>query len=236
MRTLKIALFFLGMLIVENSLAQSGPRNGPYNGTLRFTLAQGGNVYQDSSGSVYTLYDLGQKNQQIMMGTPYLEYPTWQEGSIQLKENMPEMSCKIAFNVASNEVLCRFNDDTTTYKFKPVSFTIWDKKFVRLANHGYPVYYQVLYNGNTQLLGSYKRQMTLLKPQPYGNKFFIGYFLGIERYYYLKLPNSPLRAFTLTRKSFLRALGNNIDPKRLPVGETLTLNDVVQVLADSPIH
>ena len=171
-----------------------------------------------------------------MMGTPYWRYPTWQEGSVQLKANKPEVPCQIAYNVTANEVLCRFSNDTTTYTLEPAAFTISDTKFVRMPNHGYPTYYQVVYKGSAQLLSSYKRKMNILSPQPYGDAFFIGYFLGMERYYYVKLPNGSLHSVALTRKSLMRAMGDNVDTKLLPNENALTVNDVIRVLADYDAH
>jgi hypothetical protein len=80
--------------------------------------------------------------------------------------------------------------------------------------------------------------MTLVRPQPYdnGSASLVGYFLGIERYYYLKLPNAPMRTFQLTRRSFMHAMGDNVDVRLLPPGEALTVADVVRVLADYDAH
>ncbi|NEU70236.1 hypothetical protein GK091_25385 [Spirosoma agri] len=230
------SLLTISLLSQTLSWAQSGTRSSAYNGGMRFTLAHGRDVRQDSTGQVYTLFNLGKKNQQIMKGTPYWAYPTWQHGSIQLKTGMAETPCQIAYNVATNEILCRFNQDTTTYQLEPVAFKIWDAKFVRLTQHGYPTYYQILYQGDAQLFSSYKRQMKLLLPQPYGSAYLIGYFLGLERYYYLKLPNGLFHTFQLTRKSFLQAMGDNVNRSLIPPGETLTVDDVVRVLTDYDAH
>lgn len=206
------------------------------NGNLRLQFAQGRTVRQDSAGRTYTLFDFGRKNQVIMLGTPYWTYPTWQGGTVQPAEDSPATPCQIAYNVASNEVLCRFNNDTTIHPLKPVAFTIGDEQFVRRNQLGYPAYYRVVYRGQAELLEGVKRPMTVLKPQPYGDAYLMGYFLGLERYYYLKLPDGPLRSLELNRKSLMRAMGDNVDTKLLPAGETLTINDVVRVLADYDAH
>ena len=109
--------------------------------------------------------------------------------------------------------------------------------FVRLSEKGYPFYYQILYKGDAQLFEGYKRKMTLVRPQPYASRAsLIGYFLGLERYYYLKLPNAPMRTFQLNRRSFMQAMGDNVDTRLLPPGDALTVADVVRVLADYDAH
>lgn len=171
-----------------------------------------------------------------MLGTPYWDYPTWQKGTVQSQANESALPCMIAYNVISNEVLCRFNNDSTAYRLKPEAFTIGDAQFVRRALLGYSSYYQVLYDGSVKLLESVRHKMKFVKLQPYGNSYLRGYYLGLERSYYLKLPNGSLHPFALTRKSLIRTMGDSVKTKLLPVDQSLTVSDVVRFLADYDVH
>ncbi len=218
--------------------AQYGGRSATITGAMKYRLQQARTVGQDSAGRVYTVFNGTGRNPWILFGTPYWTFPTWQPGRVQLTDDSPMTACSIAYNVMTNEVLCRFNQDTTTYTLKPVAFAIEGMPFVRLSEKGYPFYYQILYKGDAQLFEGYKRKMTLVRPQPYDNSraSLIGYFLGLERYYYLKLPNAPTRTFQLNRRSFMQAMGDNVDTRLLPQGDALTVADVVRVLADYDAH
>ncbi|GEM_PF-3247550 len=218
--------------------AQYGSRGATATDAMKYRLQDARIVRQDSAGRVYTMFNSGRRNPWIMFGTPYLTFPTWQPGSVQLTDDSPMMPCSIAYDVLSNRVLCRFNQDTTTYVLKPVAFTIEGRPFARLSDKGYPFYYQVLHKGDAQLFEGYKRKAKMVRPQSYdtSDALLVGYLLGMERYYYLKLPNAPMRTFQLTRRSFMHAMGDNVDTRLLPPGDTLSVADVVRVLADYDTH
>lgn len=242
MRPVPVLIFTMLLYLTASAAglgqAQQGSGTTTAANATKYRLLDARTVRQDSTGRVYTVFNSGRRNPWIMFGTPYLTFPTWQPGNVQLTDNSPMTPCSIAYDVLSNRVLCRFNQDTTSYVLKPVAFTIEGKPFARLSDKGYPFYYQVLYKGDAQLFEGYKRRAKMVRPQSYNasDALLVGYLLGMERYYYLKLPNAPMRTFQLNRRSFMHAMGDNVNTRLLPPGDTLSVADVVRVLADYDAH
>lgn len=192
-------------------------------------------VLKDSLGRVLTLFDYGKKNQLYVMGTPYWAYPTWQAGTVQLSEEVTPMACQVAYNVVSNDLLFRFNDDQEVYAYIPARFSIGPVQFVRHFTPGnYPTYYRVLYSGKAQLLENFRRKVIRLNKLPFDKAYtyLIGRYSALEENYFIQLPGHKMKSVQLTRHSVLNVLKNNVDTIHLPPGPTLTVQDITNALAD----
>ncbi|GAB3696192.1 hypothetical protein GCM10027592_19000 [Spirosoma flavus] len=194
-------------------------------------------VYKDADQQIVTtceFYNAKGKSataayrQETYLGSPFLTYPVWQKGSIQVKKQDKVLPCDLAYNVVSNEVMCRFEGDTTPVVMTPEFFTINGSDYTRQPTKRYTT---VLYNGKTKLLMSQSRQIEAI--HNYGftkNKDIIGAYQTTTKYYIQKL-DSKLEGSKLSKKSILSLLASQHDKlkDRLPTDQ-LSVNDVIEVL------
>ncbi|MBD2704919.1 TonB family protein [Spirosoma sp. BT702] len=176
-------------------------------------------VYQDTKGHVLTRFDQyasqtdgPRHNEVLYQGSPFLTYPVWQAGKVRLDESGQVLVCELAYNLVTNEVLCRFPDDLAVKIVTPSAFTINDIEFIRQPNKSIAVkqrlYLTILHQGPTKLLASYSKQA---KPA-YGNNTGYdkdlavkGYYQDYTKYYIQKGDASP-EFISLSKNSLVSVL------------------------------
>ena len=181
----------------------------------------------------------------IYKGSPYLTFPTWQKGSIQLEANSTPISCPVEFNIATNQVYCELQAGKPI-SVMPYRFTIENRTFIvypiKVLGKKLPDYYELLHEGKINLLVQRKRVlMSAFKSrdiyQSQSNKYSgpNGEYNGSyedKLKYYLQLPDSPPKAVELTSQSLLKALpgSSTFLRSRLSVN-SLTVDKVIEALA-----
>lgn len=236
MHTIRLLVLAAFVSLIASCVRQNGQHTVSLANPSQITMNPAKHtVLKDSLGRVLTLFDFGQKNQLYVMGTPYWTYPTWQTGTVQLSEEVAPMACQVAYNVVSNDLLFRFNDDPEVYAYRPARFSIGPAQFVSHLTPGrYPTYYRVLYKGNSQLLENFRRKVTRLNKLPFGNaySYLAGRYSSLEENYFIQLPGQKMKPVQLTRRSLSSVMGNNINVSTLPPGPSLTVQDITNVLAN----
>ncbi|GAB3957094.1 hypothetical protein GCM10028805_48860 [Spirosoma harenae] len=122
-------------------------------------------VYQDDKGQLFTTFETyassvntGPRVQITYLGSPFLTYPVWQSGKVQLDKNSKEIDAELAYNLVTNELMCRFPDNPAVKIITPEAFSIQDSRFIRpqtaLPGKSYRPYLMVVSNGPTKLLKS----------------------------------------------------------------------------------
>jgi hypothetical protein len=165
--------------------------------------------------------------QTVYLGSEYLTYPVWQNGSLTMSGSKTAIPCRIAFNLMTNQVICRFPEDSAIHLVAPDAFTINDIPFVsRVNGKSERAYYRVLYAGKTRLLVQYKCTLRPTNREPYAllDQAFDGIYQR-QNNLYIQQNNEPIQRVRLSRKSLvtvLNALGKLPDyhaPKKLTVQE-----------------
>lgn len=198
-------------------------------------------VSMNKAGQVITTCEVYGKNshtQQVYAGSPFLTYPVWQAGKIQLDRKGQEFTCELAYNLVVNEVQIRLIGDSTDRVVTPESFTINSTEFVRQRNKllgiDYRLYTTTLYNGQTKLLVSLTKRIDGYQNDSNGytkESSMAGVYKTLSNYYIRKGDAKP-ELITLTKASVLSALyeqAEKIAP-RLP-NRNLTLDHVADALA-----
>ena len=166
-------------------------------------------------------------------GSPYLSFPIYEAGVLEFTATDRKIPCQLAFNLAANQVICRFNKDSLEYAIIPDAFTVGSRRFVRKSSpRGEQVYYMVLYTGKSRLLAQLKSTLQLTKREPYVlDDLFDGTYVRQERYF-IERANKSLQEVTPSKKSVLKALA--VPPTQLPVTPTkdkLTVQEMIGLVA-----
>lgn len=169
----------------------------------------------------------------VYAGSPYLSYPVYEDGLLEFRSNNQKIPCKIAFNLQTNQLLCRLANDSTERAIFPDVFTIGTKRFITKTDHsGNRIYYMVLYAGKSKLLMQLKMALKLTERRPYDQDILNDGAFIRQEHYFIELADSTLRSVHLTRKSVLKALGS-VPGRALPSGKKnkMTVPDVVKAVA-----
>ncbi|MFC5407866.1 hypothetical protein ACFPMF_01000 [Larkinella bovis] len=171
--------------------------------------------------------------QTTYLGSEYLTYPVWQNGSLELANHRNSIPCRIAFNLMTRQVLCQFEGDSVVRVVMPDAFTINGMHFVSLPeNKTERIYYRVLYAGKTRLLAQYKCSIRRVSNEPYAaEQAFDGTYFT-QKSFYLQRDNQRLRRIGLSRKSLINAL--DVAPGTLPAYLTkkkMNVHDLVAAVA-----
>lgn len=205
-------------------------------------------VYKDEKGQLLTSVDTYGAttikstgyNQVVYIGSPFLHYPIWQDGTILVDRSGKPIACRIAYNMATNEVFCQLGEDSTMKIVTPEVFTIDGAEYVRQRNSllgiDYRLYAQVLHNGPTQLLQSTTKQLEPMNStDALGNRHNRELNLqGVYRTqtnYYIRKGDARPELISLTKKSLLEAFYDQseaIAPK-IP-NRALSQFDVIDVI------
>ena len=199
---------------------------------------------KDANGQIITTCDVYESasatssshKQVVYLGPPYLTFPTWLKGTIQLDQGGPVMACKLAYNLVTNTIQCQFDSSLTVSNVTPYAFTIHGMTFTRQMNSVLGVDYQLYTNQlNTGQTTLAKRISSQLIIGSIDNKYvksspFQGSYQPAITYYIRKGDAKP--ALTdLSRKSILAILyeqAQAIAP-RLPK-RSLTPQELLSVL------
>ncbi|UFH53955.1 hypothetical protein [Spirosoma sp. KNUC1025] len=149
-------------------------------------------------------------SQVVYLGSEYFSYPIWQDGTMEVGNAGNSVSCKLAFNLVTNEIHCQLAGDSRTYIVLPDAFTIGDARFVSqvINKAGKPerAYFMVLYAGKTRLLKQIKCTLKQRDNDVYMLEDpFNGTYLR-QHTYYIQRSNEAPRLVTLSRKSVLAVL------------------------------
>ncbi|WP_460674020.1 hypothetical protein [Larkinella ripae] len=172
-------------------------------------------------------------SQTVYLGSEYLTYPVWQHGSLEFGNRRNAISCQIAYNLLTSQVLCQFEGDSVIRTVTPDAFTINDIHFVsQLNSKGDRTYYRVLYAGKIRLLAQYKCSLRRVEKEPYTlDQAFDGTY-NRQKSFFIQRDDQPLRRVGLSRKSLLDALDGT--PDKLPdylTKKKLTIYELVDAVA-----
>ncbi len=146
----------------------------------------------------------------IYLGSEYLTYPIWQNGTLEMSGAPKAVPCRICFNLVTNDVQCQFAGDSGTYRVAPNAFTINGMRFVsqisQRSDKVERLYYRVLYGGKTKLLKLYRSRLSVRDNDVYKlDDSFNGTFVQ-QKTFYIQRDSELLRPVVLSRKSVLDVL------------------------------
>lgn len=177
------------------------------------------------------------RGQATYLGSEYVSFPFWQPGTLKLGASNREVSCKISYNLVTQEVKCQL--DTTASQettVMPDAFTINGVDFIRYANQpnsAAPAFYgTVLYAGPTKLLKKMQRKLQMTEPVDGYNKAeeFNGYYETLTSYFIQK-EDKRLIPVSLTKKSILAALSDRSDQVSAKLtAKKISVDELVNVL------
>ncbi|NID09627.1 TonB family protein [Fibrivirga algicola] len=200
-------------------------------------------VSKDVYGQIVTtceVYESGSSTapshkQETYLGSPFLTYPAWQMGRVQIEPGGKEITCELAYDLVANEVLCHFEANSSLTRLTPYAFTIGGLTFVRqlssLSAGMAKRYTTVLYEGPTKLTKSIaSRLIPTLTTNGYDKRsVFAGYYQQKETYYIQKGDAQP-ELTDLDEASLLKTLhgrqtplATNASTKQLPISEAIRL-------------
>ncbi|AUD05676.1 hypothetical protein CWM47_29840 [Spirosoma pollinicola] len=203
-------------------------------------------VYQEKDGNVFTSvdsYSPGKTNtytKLTYLGSPFLTFPVWQPGKIRLDMEGNVLDCQLAYNLNTNEVLCRFEGDSAVKTVTPAVFSINNTEFVRYQNSlmgiDYRLYYSIIHNGPTKLLKSLSNQLGYMNSEEqirvrsYRDLNLSGSYRIITKYFIQKGNGEP-KLISLSKKSLMDALADQAFAleSKIPT-KSLTTNEVIDIL------
>lgn len=191
-------------------------------------------TYTEPNGLLINRTDRKQGlSQTVYLGSEYITYPIWQNGSLKEEGSPNFIPCGIAYNLVTNQVFCQFPGDSVSHVVSPEAFTINDMHFVSRPNKKADrSYYRVLYAGKTRLLVQYKCTLQPISNEPYVlQESFDGTYRR-QISFYIQQDNAFLQPVQLSRKSLLSVL--NVPSTKLPSSlskKKLTINEVVNALS-----
>ena len=196
-------------------------------------------VYQDKQGQVLTTCDYYRETsgsvtpahtQETYLGSPFMSFPVWQLGTIQLDKQGQELSCELAFNLVSNEVMCRFSGDSTTKLVIPEVFTTngttFTRQLIKLPGVKYHIYYTPLNAGKTRLLKSLTARLE--DNHVNGPNRDIKGKYTTQTNYYIQQEDAQPQPVELTQKSLVNALsGPFVDAQAIVPSGLLSPQQVI---------
>ncbi|QHV99849.1 hypothetical protein [Spirosoma endbachense] len=205
-------------------------------------------VYQDDKGQVMTTMDVYGSarinstayNKVTVLGSPFLTYPVWQEGKVQLDRSGKEINCRLAYNLVTSEILCQFAGDSTVKIITPELFTIKGIEFVRqqssLAGINYYQYASIVHNGPTKLLKSLTKRLEPMNNSEIINNKHNKDILNSSIYrtqtnYYIQKAAARPDLISLSKKSLLDVFYEQSEKIAAKIPDkNLTLFEVVEII------
>ena len=178
--------------------------------TSLYNLAHGQEFIKDNQGRVISV----QKYTDIQ-GTPFL-VDTWTKAIVRLKSNGNFSNISVKYDLVEDQLLFRdvksdqpmeFIDQVLEFKLiaDDESWSIFKKGFKASDGNTSNNFYQVLYDGGTQLL---KRKVKkVIEDRPYNSAVTVKTFNEVETYYIAKA-NEPLK-IKKDKKQILTALADH---------------------------
>ena len=209
-------------------------------------------IFQEKNGQVYTTCDVyssginaqsslaATHNQVTYKGTQFSTFPIWQAGTFRLDRKGEEIKGELAYNLFSNEVLCKLAGDSAVRTITPEQFIIngvaYTRQKANLPGVSSFSYFSRLYDGPTKFLVSSGKKLMPFQSGASGNGYEkssnVSGTYQLFRNYFVQKGNAQPEYITLTKKSLLDRFydqSEKIAP-RIP-DKDLTLNDVIQVIA-----
>ncbi len=170
--------------------------------------------------------------QTVYLGSEYLTYPVWQDGELTMSGSKTAIPCRIAFNLMTNQVICRFSGDSAIRSVSPEVFTINGTRFISRTNgKADRIYYRVLYAGKTRLLAQYKCTLRPTAREPYTlDQSFDGMYQW-QKNYYIQRNNDSMQRVRLSRKSLSTVLDASGKLPNYPIPKKLTVYELVAAIA-----
>ncbi|ADB36919.1 hypothetical protein Slin_0862 [Spirosoma linguale DSM 74] len=144
----------------------------------------------------------------VYLGNPFLTYPIYQEGTLELTPNQPVIHCQLAFNLVDHQVRCLLPGDSIERAVFPDAFTVNGRRFIaRAGSIGHRSYDEVLYTGKSKVLVRHRATLTVFHKEPYQfDEPFDGAYTQNKRYF-IELEGQPMQEVDLFKKSVLKILG-----------------------------
>lgn len=166
-------------------------------------------------------------------GSPYLSFPIYEDGFLELGANQPPIGCKIAFNLVTNQVLCQLTGDSVGHAILPDAFRVGRGRFVcQLGPNDERVYYLILYAGKSRVLAQLETTLRLTKQEPYRlEERFDGRYSRQERYF-IELAGKAAQSVSLSKKSVRKVLQVTSDQRLTSAHKNkLTVPELVGAVA-----
>ncbi|ADB39757.1 hypothetical protein [Spirosoma linguale] len=193
-------------------------------------------VYQDANQRILTscdFYNAAGKSgtaayrREIYLGSPYLTYPVWQAGSLQVKEGDKALTCEVAYNIVNREIMCRFPGDSSVIVMTPERFVINDNEYIRQPNHSYIT---ILYDGPTKLSMTQSRQMEAYTHASFTKDEEIIGLYKTTTTYYIQKGSKQIKLVNPSKKSILSLLADQKEKINSKLPTTLTPLSLVDLL------
>jgi TonB family protein len=170
------------------------------------------------------------------MGSPFLTYPVWQPGTVQLDKSGKSVDAELAYNLATNQVMSRFTDDMEVKITTPEAFTINGVQFNRpqsnLPGKNFRAYLTTIHDGPTKLLKSLSSYLGRRNSDEIvRSDVVIDGIYRITTDYYIQKADLKPELINLTKSSLVSVLYEQKDKlaARLPAND-LTINDVTAAI------
>lgn len=202
------------------------------------SIAKNYKVFENDKGKIVTTFDIyggSTALERVFLGSPYMSFPIWQPGTVNVDGKGEDVPCQIAYNLFTDEILCRFSDSDKETSVLPVAFSINGVPFVSMSikflGTTTRTYFAVFNTGTSKFLVNYRRQHeTNWKSKD--ARDFDGEYVTVERYYIRKGSADPVE-IKLTTKSLLAALPEKANQLKesLRPKKKLTKDEVIAALA-----
>ena len=180
-------------------------------------------IFQEKNGQVYTTCDVyssaagmqnslaATHNQVTYMGTQFSTFPIWQAGTFRLDSKGTEIKGELAYNLFSNEVLCKLAGDSTTRTITPAQFTLNGVEYIRQKANlpGVTSFFYIhkIYDGPTKFLVSSGKKLVPAQSGASKNGYEkptnVSGAYQLFRNYFIQKGNAQPEYLTLTKKSLL---------------------------------
>ncbi|WP_461109913.1 hypothetical protein [Spirosoma koreense] len=212
-------------------------RAGIALGQCRVTKDAYGQVLTICQSTNYGSESASLNKQFTLLGSEFSSFPIWQEGRIRLDKSGQELTCLLAYNLFSQEVLCQLGGDLPMRSVTPDWFTVdgveYTRQMTSVLGLTYKLYTTALNRGQTKVLKSAKARLIKTpirngydKDQP-----FAGYY-RVDQQYYIQKGSAVPQPITLTGHSVLSALGDHgLKLKTNLSKPSLTVDEVIKLVS-----
>jgi hypothetical protein len=178
-------------------------------------------------------YDYNSNNQQNSYHTVAIKgsamlFNTWQPGTIPYVGNRT-LYYPLNYNIVEDYVIINLPEETL--QIFPESFTISNRKFIRLNNQ----YYEALYLGRTKLLRRYTARLDKVERNGYNENIKYDYEYSKGEDLFLESRDGTLSPVRLSEKSLLSKLSDPQNARAIVRAQKLNLRsekDVITLLAE----
>lgn len=198
-------------------------------------------TFENDKGRLVTTFDIYRSDGSVLaqsyLGSPYMSFPIWQPGTVNVDGKGEDIPCQIAYNLFSDDILCRFPDSDKEISVLPIAFSVNGVPFVskpsKYLGKRARTYFAVFNTGATKFLVNYRRQHAAYwnRTQTSEARAYDGEYISVERYYIQKGNTDPVE-IELTSKSLLLALPDKANQLRERIrSKKLSKDEVIAALA-----